>query len=261
MLFLAIAIISFVAYYQRRLMHEQVEKQQLKSEAQQRMLSATIQTQESERKRIAKDLHDEIGAMLAAIRLGIILIGSDESTGEFGADKAQETKGLIEDTIKNVRRISHDLMPATLEKFGLTTALKELCQRLEKASGVRMDYHDESAGIRLNTQSELALYRIVQELINNALKHANPKKITITLQKAEAHLYLTVTDDGNGFDLAYTQGQPNGARGLGMSSVESRTSLLQATIHYQTAPGRGTQVSIETPLQENLPEPLVGQPH
>jgi signal transduction histidine kinase len=252
MLILAVAVISFVVYYQRRLMQAQADKQKLETEAQQRMLSATIQTQESERKRIAKDLHDEIGALLAAVRLGIIQISSDKTTGAFGAEKARETKSLIEETLKNVRRISQDLMPATLEKFGLISALGELCQKLEKTSGIRMDFTDPAWKLRLKPQSELAIYRMVQELINNALKHAESTKISINLQKTATHLYLSVSDDGRGFDLAHAQSRPNGAGGLGLSSVESRISLLNASIRYDTAPGRGTHIEIAVPLESNI---------
>ena len=256
MLLLAIAIISFVVYYQRRLIQGQIEKQKLKVEAQDRMLAATIQTQETERKRIAKDLHDEIGALLAAIRLGVIQIGSDETTGKFGVEKAQESKTLIEEAIKNVRRISQDLMPATLEKFGLAAALLELCQKLEKASGVRMDFKGEEGDIPLKAQSGLALYRIVQELINNTLKHAKATKIIISLQKTNALLYLTVADNGSGFDLEYAQGQSKGVRGLGLSNIESRVNMLNAKILYETAPGEGTRVTIEAPMEPNRDKTL-----
>ncbi len=256
MLLLAIAIVSFIVYYQRRLIQEQIEKQKLKAEAQERMLAATIQTQESERKRIAKDLHDEIGALLAAIRLGVIQIGSDETTGTFGVEKAEEAKKLIEETIKNVRRISQDLMPATLEKFGLVAALKELCQKLEKASGVRMDFDGNEIDFPLKMQSALALYRIVQELINNTLKHAKATKIIISLQKTNTLLYLTVADNGSGFDLEYARGQSKGVRGLGLSNIESRINMLNATIRYETAPGEGTQVTIEIPLEANRDKTL-----
>ncbi len=251
MLLLAIAIISFVVYYQKKLINAQIDKQKVEAAAQERMLSATIQTQESERKRIAKDLHDEIGALLAAIRLGVIQISRSAEADVAHVKMALESKSLIEDTIKNVRRISHDLMPATLEKFGLTAALTELVKKLEKASGIRIDLTYSEDAYDLQPQSALALYRIVQELINNTLKHAAARKISINVKKMPDQLYLSVADDGKGFDLAHAQEQQDGKRALGMSSVDSRISLLHAQIAYDTAPGKGTCVTVSMPLAGN----------
>ena len=124
MVLLAIAIVTFVVFYQKRILQEKVKQQAIEVDYQQRMIQATLNSQEEERKRLAGDLHDSIGAMLSTIKLGLASLVKQEG---IAPSAIQPTKEMLDETINSVRSISRDLMPSTLEKFGLSRALEELC--------------------------------------------------------------------------------------------------------------------------------------
>src|SRR5687768_3477261 len=130
MLVMSGAIILFVVFYQKRMIKEQLKRQALEFEYQQKMMQAELESQESERRKLAADLHDSIGGMLSTIRVGM----STVAKGLPNPHSIDETKRMLDDTISSVRRISRDLMPSTLEKFGLTYAIKELCERFEQTA-------------------------------------------------------------------------------------------------------------------------------
>ena len=248
MLLLAISIISFIVFYQKRQMRQQASIQKMKEDYQRDLLDATFQTQEVERRRIAQDLHDEIGALLSTAKLSVNHIHKslpeDSALKEFTAD----TKELMDDIITNVRKISKDLLPATLEEFGLVDAIQEMISKIKGGTDMKINYKHIGQGMRFNNKMELSLFRVVQELINNIIKHAEATRIDIELRLYEDQLTLTVQDDGIGFDYeAYMKdNRPN--KGLGLKNIETRLGMYQTRVNFETAPGKGTQVRIDMNL-------------
>src|SRR5688572_27869788 len=168
MLVLAGFIILFVVFYQKKMIEEQLKRQQLELDFQQRMMEATLESEENERRRLAGELHDSVGGMLSTIRVGLTTIAK-----QLPDPRAiEQSKLMLDDTLPSVRRISLDLMPSTLEKFGLIPALREICDRFQSASLIPVHFHETGEMKLIEQKSELKIYRIVQELINNAIKHS-----------------------------------------------------------------------------------------
>jgi two-component system NarL family sensor kinase len=247
MLLLALALVAFFLIYQKKLVSQQLTLQTLQSAYQKELLVATIEAEERERQRIGSDLHDEIGSSLSAAKMLMSQVAESEVIGT----KEHETITLIQDILRNslqdVRNISQNLHPAVLARFGLAQALHNLGLLCTDAfaGGVAVQVEFDTV---LPQSHELAIYRIVQEVLNNALKHAQATHVTISLQQQAQRLTLTVEDDGRGFD--YAKAGKSKTAGLGLKSLAARVSLLDAALHLESAPGRGTRVQIDIPLYE-----------
>jgi signal transduction histidine kinase len=193
---------------------------------------------------VAGDLHDSIGAMLSAIRLGLITVGK-QMPNPSGIDDAKE---MLDETIGSVRRISRDLMPSTLEKFGLAHALKELCDRFQSTSQMPISYHEQGEVRSIDAKRELMVFRIVQELLNNAIKHSKATIISVTLRAADM-LEIVVEDDGVGFNFDEQYASNKIEKGLGLFNIENRTRLLNATLQYDKEREKGTRTTLTVPYE------------
>jgi signal transduction histidine kinase len=244
MLLLASAIILFMVFYQKKMIQEQVKLQELEIVHQQRMMEAALESQENERRRLAGDLHDSIGAMLSAIRLGLITVGK-QIPNPSGIDDAKE---MLDETIGSVRRISRDLMPSTLEKFGLAHAVKELCDRFQTTSQLPIQYHEQGEMKVIDAKRELMIFRIVQELLNNAIKHSKATLISVTLGTTDA-FQIVVEDDGVGFNFEEQHASNKIEKGLGLFNIENRTRLLNATLEFDKERKKGTRITLTVPYE------------
>lgn len=223
--------------YQAGLRKQNLEKEELKARHQESMLRSIIESQEAERKRIAMDIHDEIGALLNTSRFNVTQLGLTA--------KNPENQKLFEDIFNlygkisnNLRRISHDLRPVVLEKFGLVAALESLEEQLE-ATGLGLQI-ESSLNSKFQEKLELALYRIFQELISNTLKHAKAAHIKIRLDELPDRFQLFYEDDGIGFSTEKVKS------GLGLYSIESRLRIFGGTATYLSVP-KGMLVQIDLP--------------
>lgn len=247
MLLLVAAIILFLVFYQKKMIQEQVKRQKLELEYQKKMMTAELDSQESERRRVAGDLHDSIGAMLSAIRLGLITIGRQIPD----PTSINDTKEMLDETIGSVRRISRDLMPSTLEKFGLGHALKELCERFQTTTQLTIHYHEHNEIKAIDAKGSLMIFRIVQELLNNAIKHAKASSISVTICSADT-LKVIVEDDGIGFDFEEKHSSKTIEKGLGLFNIDNRARLLGATIEFEKERKKGTSITLTVPYEANL---------
>lgn len=241
MILLSTALVVFFVLYQRRI-HAQQEKQLAMERLHQRnMLSAAVEVQESERRRIAGDLHDGIGSLLSATRLYLRQLKPD-TPAEKAHNIGESSLGILDEVIQNTRRITHDLLPPVLEKFGFHAAIEDLCDKVNGSGGIRIT-HKLSCGHRLPGTHEIALYRIVQELMNNTLKHAAARTIKIRDSCENSKYHLNYQDDGQGFDF-----DSQAAAGLGLRNIESRVTLLDGELKWNTGPGQGLEIKIYLPL-------------
>lgn len=243
MMVMAGAIILFVVFYQKKMIQEQLKRQVLEADYQQKMMRTELESQESERRRLAADLHDSIGGMLSTIRVGLITLGRSMAEPE----SIKETKSMLDDTITSVRRISHDLMPATLEKFGFLHAIKELCERFQATARITIDFEEEGEIPELETQRGLMVFRIVQELLNNAVKHARATLIKVSVHVAD-EMIITVEDNGIGFDADAQKADKQTGRGLGLFNMENRARLLGGTLTFKTAQQKGSYIILTLPV-------------
>jgi len=244
MLLLAGGIFFFFVTYQKRLLQKQVELNKIKQEQQEEILRNTILAQEKERKRIAQDLHDEVGAMLSVVKLNV---GRIERKIEEVKTKtlAGETKKYLDETITQVRRISRALLPPSLEKLGLFFALEELANWVNKSDELQIECWKSGEQFRFESKQELALFRVVQELMNNAIKHANASLIKVNARFANSTLAISFSDNGDGFNINEMT-----RTGLGLKNLESRSEMAGAAFKMKSVVGKGTTALIYLKIDE-----------
>lgn len=198
LLLMAVFIIMFVAYYQQQQARQQLALRELREQHRRALMDATFRGQEEERRRLAEDLHDGIGTMLSVTKMSLNQLerqlNGDRLTGERTRMhlQVQKTRSMIDETMTNVRRISRELVPTTLERFGLLAALEELADRASDDNvQVQLDCADDLT--HLLPTLELMLYRIAQELVNNALRHARARHITVQVHCLADEVRLSST--------------------------------------------------------------------
>jgi signal transduction histidine kinase len=205
-------------------------------------IKAEIETLENERKRIAGDLHDDIGPMLSAIKL---YVNHVEPPNEEEKKIIGKASNLMDEVIQRFRDIAYDLLPNTLIRKGLITAIKEFVGKISEAHDLKIDFiHDNN--IPLSSPDELNLYRIVQEIIHNTIKHSQASQLVLTLHKQDNQVVFTATDNGKGFD--YDSYAVKQAGGIGLLNIQSRVTLLKGKLSVKSEKFRGTSYTILIPL-------------
>jgi len=232
---LGIGLISFVEFIKTK---KQNKLARIRIEEQKKGLTAVIQAQEEERKRIAKDLHDGIVQQLGGLKLGLQRV--------FADNKTKETKKLVrilDNSAKELRELSHKMMPRSLSELGLVPAMEDM---LENSLGnTSIHYRFEHFGIitRFNENIEIAIYRIAQELVNNVIKHSKADKVNVQLFKTGNDVILIVEDNGKGIDIL-TQKQ-----GIGLMNISSRLDTINGKVNFEPSPESGTLATIKIPIQ------------
>jgi two-component system NarL family sensor kinase len=234
-------ILLFLFNYQRRMLQHQQDLRTKDEDMKLAQLDAAMQAQEREQKRIASELHDGIGAELSALKLMLRNVGFKTQKKEDVYNDLMELVDIIDNTIEQVRAISHSLIPRVLEDLGLVNALQEMCNRINKAQpnfiGIYIQGNEQ---IDIPIDKQLLIYRMVQELVQNAIKHAQARSLYILLQFSPHEFVANVTDDGKGFDT-----NASGFKhGVGLKNIESRALLLPAIFTFESEPNKGTRASI-----------------
>ncbi len=223
---------------------EEITKQkinELESSLKIENLQSMVLGQEAERTRISQDLHDSLGGTLSTLKLQYDSLQLDHS--DLTHDRAfQKIMGMIDDACTEVRDIARNLKPIALEKLGLAAALKDLINRYSVRDVMEISLHTHQIDGVLSKEAKLHVYRIIQELLNNAIKHANAKEIDVQLNKMDDSLYIMVEDNGSGFD------QNSAKQGLGLGNLQSRVNVLRGDMEIDSSPERGTSVTVHIPL-------------
>ena len=244
LLLLILGLVWFIIRYQRGQLRQQQEIAQVQDAAQQQALAAALVAQEDERQRIAAELHDGVGTILALAKLHLYAAGSPP---------VPEASALIDQAVAEVRRISRNLQPATLQQLGLAQALRALVQAVPADNGPEVRLEQEGPLGRLIPSHELMVYRIAQELLANGLIHAEARHIVLRVHSSPGLLALTYTDDSHGFDLAALEELPppgphGQSVGMGLINLRSRVAGLGGQLHYHSEPGVGTRVEATLPV-------------
>jgi two-component system, NarL family, sensor kinase len=216
--------------YQRRSMRLHKEK-----------IQAEIDTLENERKRIAADLHDELGPLLSAVKLQI---NNLETTDKTDLQLIEKSSLHIDSIIKKLREISNDLMPNTLMRKGLKIAIEEFIDNTRDAGKLPVKFICEQ-DMQLEQDKEINLYRIVQEITHNTIKHARASMLIIKISIQDNRLFLMTADNGIGFDYFH---KIRNNMGLGLRNLQSRTEVMGGEFTCNAEPGKGTSYTIEIPL-------------
>ena len=242
MLIFAFAVIWFLNQTQKKLTSSKIKEQELLLNFRKELLLNTVKTEENERNRISKELHDDVTSQLSIINLNIHLLKQKVSDNIDMFKIIDHIESSLKQSKERTRTISHELMPLILKKFGLHHALKELEDSVNISEIFRLDITDDHL---LNIQDDfklLHIYRIIQELINNAIKYSKAKKVSIDFEeKQDTNIKMTYTDDGVGFDNTKTK------KGLGLSNMNTRITLLDGTVEINSILGSGTSITFIFP--------------
>ncbi|MFK8059183.1 MAG: sensor histidine kinase [Polaribacter sp.] len=234
------ALLTFFFFSRKKIVEKELEKKTLEVNHQKEMISSIIVTQEEERKRIAQDLHDDISSKLNVINLNANLLKDGELKPEEYAFVNDAILTATDKTLESARKIAHNLLPPILEKFGLKEAIEELADGFSNSRKITIDYNLEYPKGYLLPEKELHLFRIVQELINNSVRHGKAKNSTLDINCTNKNLLFTYSDNGSGFDAKNTNHQ----KGLGMKNIESRVAILKGNHTIKTAKNKGFKIII-----------------
>ncbi|MEZ5026684.1 MAG: sensor histidine kinase [Chitinophagales bacterium] len=232
------SILVYYLLYNRYKFRKEKEHQQELLEEETKRTKAILTSEENERQRLARELHDGVGQMLAATKLNL----NNVDHSNFAV---QQAVGLLDDSIREIRNISHNMMPEVLVNKGLKIAIENFIEKLNKNQTLTISF--ESNGFKeqsINTTEKLMLYRILQEAIQNSLKYANATNIDIQLSADEKELTLLVQDNGKGFDIS----KLNEKDGIGLKNMQLRAAYLKGNIEIDSSSNSGTTIIVEIPL-------------
>jgi two-component system, NarL family, sensor kinase len=219
-------------------------QQIIKLETQQQLTAteAVLKGEEQERTRLAKDLHDGLGGMLSGIKYSFNTMKGNMIMTANNAQAFERSMDMLDSSIKEMRRVAHNMMPEALVKFGLDTALKDFCNEIQQSGALYISY--QSIGLQnmvIDQTISITIYRIVQELLNNTMKHAVAKNAIVQITKSDNQLSVTVEDDGKGFDTTII----NNSTGMGWSNITNRVEFLKGKLDIDSQTGKGTSIHIE----------------
>jgi signal transduction histidine kinase len=244
---IAVFMVLFVAYYNKKQNEQKLKLQQKEVELQQKLLLNSLEVQEAEQKRIARDLHDEVGALLSVTKMSFNGLGrkiQDKALSE----ELLKSKKLLEDSIATVRRISKGLIPSSLESFGLVAAIEDFLNQVEYSTELDINFEtDFMEDNELTKNQELMLYRIVQELTNNAVKHSGATELEVSLSYVpDEQVKLIFFDNGSGFNIQEVNEKSGG--GLGLKNIESRVKVINGKLSIVSNAEIGSRFNIIVPL-------------
>jgi two-component system NarL family sensor kinase len=229
---LLMLLIGFIYYKQTQLKQRNIAMQ------------AIIETEESERKRIAQDLHDSVSQTMSAAKINLSVIGGElPFVNEAQQKRFEKAIKLVDDGFREVRTISHNMMPWALNETGLAVVIKQFIGNIEN-DDIAINFFSRGFDVPFDSTTEIILYRVLQESVNNVMKHAHASRIDVSLIKDEnGNISLTIEDNGKGFDAT----NPAGYRGMGLNNLQSRINFLKGKVELDSQVGKGTLVSIYIP--------------
>jgi len=207
-------------------------------------MQAIIETEEKERKRIAQDLHDSVSQTMSAAKINLTVVGGElQFINEEQRKRYQKAIRLVDDGFKEVRTISHNMMPWALLETGLSLVIKQFIENIENDT-ISINFFSKGFEEHFDDTIETILYRVLQECVNNVMKHAGASRLDISLMRDEENISLTIEDNGKGFDMS----DPDRYVGMGLKNMQARISFLKGKIELDSTPGKGTLVSVYIPV-------------
>jgi signal transduction histidine kinase len=243
-----LGIIFFLSYrnYRQKRFLQQQQINELEAEKKQMATEAVLKGEEKERTRLARDLHDGLGGMLSGIKYSFQNMKGNLILTQENAQDFERSMDMLDSSIREMRRVAHNLMPEALVKFGLDTALKDFFKEINRSGILKVRY--QSIGLdttSLDQTLSITVYRIIQELINNTIKHAGASEAVVQISLSDGQLSITAEDNGKGFDPAKVKG----VKGIGWSNIQNRIDFLKGTFDIRSVPGHGCSVQIELPCK------------
>ena len=240
---IAVGVVLLNQQFQKNLFKQQLQQEELKNSHQQELLNSSIQVQENERKRIALDLHDELGAVLSISRMHLVQLEKRQDESDpILLKELQNIRSLTENALSSMRRISHELMPLQLETFGLIKTLQVIAEQVNDTGSIQLVIKGDHELPELDWHMQLSLYRISMELINNTIKHAEATEIDLEIYAAQQCIHYKYADNGKGLDANRVSG------GLGQKGIEGRIRSINGTfIQSENEPLHGFSIYFKAP--------------
>ena len=242
----------------RRLQDELVTRQRME-ELLQSFSRRLMEAQETERRNLARELHDEIGQVLTAVKVNLQVIQRGAATAQ--ASQLEESVRAVEQAMKQVRNLSLELRPSVLDDFGLVPALEWLIERMGQRAGWQTTLVAEPREMRPPALIETACYRVVQAALTNTLRHAQATRVRIEVRERGGHLELRVEDNGAGFEVAAALERTRRGASLGLLSMQERAWLVGGVIHLRSQPGQGASIEASFPLTKPRPDETLPAPN
>ena len=238
-----VAALLGYSYYRRYKLRQEKKLQSEVMKQQDIATKAVIVAEENERKRIAAELHDGVGQMMSAAKMNLSAFESELSFSSDGQKSAfEKALSLVDESCKEVRSVSHQMMPNALLKSGLASAIREFIDKIDSRV-LKINLHTEGLNDRLDSNTETVLYRVIQECVNNVIKHSGAAHLDISLIKDQDGVSATVEDNGKGFDST----DKEKFEGIGLKNIMTRVQYLKGTVDFDSSPGKGTLVAIHVP--------------
>jgi two-component system, NarL family, sensor kinase len=244
LLVLSGGIVAFFMVYQKRLLRKQAELHEVEVKHKEELLHSNIEMLEQERKRIAKDLHDDIGNIFSTLTWKLQQLNTSTNGNNEKERLLEDAKQLSTSGLMNIRTITYNMVPYGFEMFGLKTAVQNLCDRVSGNGGLAIDLEYADQLPALPEDMSLNIYRILQELTGNTIKYGSASRITINVAPVADVISIHYQDNGCGFDVNNKK-----RKGHGLKNIESRINMLKAQYDFQTAPGKGVAVNILIPIK------------
>lgn len=235
MIFVGVILIRELFYSLKR---AEIDRQR----SEKRVITAIINTEENERKRFAKDLHDGLGPLMSTVKMSLSALG-ERIKDPSGTDILNNTGNLVNEAINTLKDISNNLSPHVLSNFGLSSALSAFIAKINQTRAIEIDFKSNMEDQRLEAEKEVVVYRAACELINNSIRHSGASRIDMELSKHEKFITLQFSDNGRGFDTSSLGGEDT--KGMGISNIETRVRSVDGVFVLESTPGKGTSALIK----------------
>jgi len=239
---LLLALITFFLLWRWTVQRKQLAETQIKQFEQEKQLVATqsvLDGETRERARLARDLHDGLGSMLTGVRLNLQEIKNGVKLEYADVEHFDKALGLLDESVREMRRVSHHLMPDSLSRFGLKPAVNDFCRKF--SANITFDYFGDES--RLDPNLEVMIYRTIHELVNNALKHSGADSIMVQIMQEPNRISFTVEDNGCGFDLTAE------TKGIGLQNIRTRITAYNGNLLVDSRAGEGTEINVELKIE------------
>lgn len=244
-LFLIFFIIFIVLLYQKRMLANKTEMINSEKNHQKQLLDASLEIAEQERRKIAANLHDDIGITLNVVKINLSRLKKNSDNKEVIDEIVSESNQMIDGSIETVRTIYNDIIPPTLIKLGFVKGIREICRQLNLSGAVKVSLNAGWENLELEKNTELQLYRLIKEVLNNTIRHAKPRFIEINIEFAENNLIVIILHDGMGITTKEIKKLAAKSMGIGLKSILTRTGLLNASIDFSVISKERAQVTIK----------------
>lgn len=246
MLALSGFVIYFILASQRRKLQQQHEKEQLRESYEKEVLTTQIESRDQTLRDVSQEIHDNMGQLLSVARINLNIL-EKELSGHPQINRLQETNNLLGDVIRYIRMLSKGLNSDMLGSYGLRESIRFELKRIEQSALITCHFITEGEDFAIDAKKEIVIYRMVQEILNNILKHAAATIISIHMKYAVDTFSLVITDNGTGFDQAETVSRGIQEAGSGLRNLQKRAALVGADLQIVSAPGQGTTIIITLP--------------